>query len=181
MRPKIRATASRVPALVQPLPASSSIPDTAQVATPRAAAETSTRSRNLINQILLESGVTGMANLWSWGWLRDGEGVAAEEAAVGVGGGAAPDAEVVAQGGGVAEAGSVGDGVDGLVGLLEELLGQQDALPGEPALRGGPGVLHEAAGEGPLAHRCAGGRPAGGARVGPGRGRPLPPGARAGR
>src|SRR5260370_25729011 len=56
MRPKIRATASSVPTLVQPLPASSSIPDTAQVATPSAAAETSTRSRNLINQILLESG-----------------------------------------------------------------------------------------------------------------------------
>src|SRR5579872_7137837 len=54
MRPKIRATASSVPTLVQPLPASSSIPDTAQVATPRDAAETSTRSRNLINQILLE-------------------------------------------------------------------------------------------------------------------------------
>src|SRR5580704_9554772 len=56
MRPKIRATASSVPTLVQPLPARSSIPDTAQVATPRDAAETSTRSRNLINQILLESG-----------------------------------------------------------------------------------------------------------------------------
>src|SRR5580700_684892 len=56
MRPKIRATARSVPTLVQPLPASSSIPDTAQVATPRAAAETSTRSRNLINQILLEFG-----------------------------------------------------------------------------------------------------------------------------
>src|SRR5580693_7104095 len=57
MRPKISATASSVPTLVQPLPASSSIPDTAQVATPRAAAETSTRSTNLINQILLEFGV----------------------------------------------------------------------------------------------------------------------------
>src|ERR1700733_469751 len=64
MRPKIRATASSVPTLVQPLPASSSIPDTAQVATPRAAAETSTRSRNLINQILLE-----------FGGERDGESV----------------------------------------------------------------------------------------------------------
>src|ERR1700731_1876109 len=50
MRPKIRATASSVPTLVQPLPASSSIPETAQVATPRAAAETSTRSRNLITR-----------------------------------------------------------------------------------------------------------------------------------
>src|SRR5579864_7769925 len=66
MRPKISATASSVPTLVQPLPASSSIPDTAQVATPRDAAETSTRSRNLINQILLESGAGGMANLWRW-------------------------------------------------------------------------------------------------------------------
>src|SRR5579859_7817079 len=146
MRPKIRATASSVPTLVQPLPASSSIPDTAQVATPRDAAETSTRSRNLINQILLES-----AGAEARG-LGEGEGVAAEEVAVGVGGGAAPDAEVVAQGGGVAEAGPVGDGVDGLVGFLEELLSQQDALPGEPALRGGPGVGDEAAGEGPLRH-----------------------------
>src|SRR5580704_9458421 len=56
MRPKIAATASSVPTLVQPLPASSSIPGTAQVATPRAAADTRTRSKNLMDQILLESG-----------------------------------------------------------------------------------------------------------------------------
>src|SRR5580700_10030651 len=56
MRPKISATASSVPTLDQPLPASSSIPETAQVATPSAAAETSTRSKNLIVQILLEIG-----------------------------------------------------------------------------------------------------------------------------
>src|SRR5580692_12082561 len=188
MRPKIRATASSVPTLVQPLPASSSIPDTAQVATPRAAAETSTRSTNLINQILLEfggwrggeSGVLGWQSVelvWGFGGcggrrgrvagegLGGRDGVAAEEAAVGVGGGAAPDAEVVAQGGGVTEAGSVGDDVDGLVGLLEELLGQQDALPGEPALWGGPGVLHEAARKGPLGHVRAGGQLADGKRL----------------
>src|SRR5579859_4205455 len=82
MRPKIRATASSVPTLVQPLPASSSIPDTAQVATPRDAAETSTRSRNLINQILLESGGGGMANLWRC------DGVAGGSAAAGRGCGA---------------------------------------------------------------------------------------------
>src|SRR5580693_4672993 len=83
MRPKIRATASSVPTLVQPLPASSSIPDTAQAATPRAAAETSTRSRNLINQILLEfggwrggeSGVLGWQSVelvWGFQGLRAG-------------------------------------------------------------------------------------------------------------
>src|SRR5271154_2640395 len=59
MRPKISATASSVPTLDQPLPASSSIPETAQVATPSAAAETSTRSKNLIVQILLEIGWYG--------------------------------------------------------------------------------------------------------------------------
>src|SRR5271170_7807457 len=134
MTPKIRPTASSVPTLDQPLPASSSIPGTAQVATPSAAAETSTRSKNLIVQILLEFGTVQEA----------GYGVAAEEAAVGVGGGAAPDAEVVTQGGRVAEAGPVRDGVHGLVGLLEQLLGQQDSLPDEPPLRRGPGVLHEA-------------------------------------
>src|SRR5580704_2545951 len=54
MMPKIRATASSVPAFDQPLAAGRVIPDTAQVATPRAAAETSTRSRNLMVQILRE-------------------------------------------------------------------------------------------------------------------------------
>src|ERR1700683_5719116 len=54
MMPKIKATAISVPTLDQVLPACSSIPETAQVATPRAAAETSTRSRNLINPILLD-------------------------------------------------------------------------------------------------------------------------------
>src|ERR1700685_2736251 len=91
MRPKIRATASSVPTLVQPLPASSSIPDTAQVATPSAAAETSTRSKNLINQILLEFGGLGWWIWGAWDGVRGGagmglggggEGVAAEEAAV---------------------------------------------------------------------------------------------------
>src|SRR5580658_3195063 len=52
--PKIKATTSRVPSFDQPLPASSSIPGTAAVATPRAAAETTTRRRNLIVQILLD-------------------------------------------------------------------------------------------------------------------------------
>src|SRR5580693_4068951 len=82
MRPKISATASSVPTLVQPLPASSSIPDTAQVATPRAAAETSTRSTNLINQILLEFGGCwgGESGAVRWrirvlGWQICGAGV----------------------------------------------------------------------------------------------------------
>src|SRR6516165_7992696 len=48
MRPKITETASSVPSLDQPLPAVSSIPATAQVATARAAADTSTRSKNLM-------------------------------------------------------------------------------------------------------------------------------------
>src|ERR1700689_3156479 len=54
MMPKIRATTSRGPSLDQPLPVSSSIPGTAAVATPRAAAETTTRRRNLIVPILLD-------------------------------------------------------------------------------------------------------------------------------
>src|SRR5215471_4705545 len=146
MMPKIRATASSVPTFDQPLAAGSVIPGTAQVATPSAAAETSTRSRNLMVQILLESG--------------DGrtDRIAAEEAPVGVRGGAAPGAEVVAQGGRVAETGPVGDHVHRLVALLEQLLGQQDALPDQPALRRGAGVLHEAAGEGPLGHVRPGGQ-----------------------
>src|SRR5215471_17409908 len=146
MMPKIRATASSVPTFDQPLAAGRVIPGTAQVATPRAAAETSTRSRNLMVQILLEQG--GGRTDW----------IAAEQAAVGVGGSAAPGAEVMAQGGRVAETGPVGDGVHCLVGLLEQLLGQQDALPDQPALRRGPGVGHETASEGPLGHVRAGGQ-----------------------
>src|ERR1700683_190895 len=65
MRPKIRATLSSVPSLDQPVPASSSIPGTAAVATPRATAETSTRSRNFIDPILLES-------TRSEAWAREG-------------------------------------------------------------------------------------------------------------
>src|SRR5271165_2428811 len=145
MTPKIRATTSSVPTLDQPLPASSSIPGTAAVATPKAAADTTTRSRNLINQILLELG----------GGLG---GITAEEAPVGVRSGAAPGAEVVPQGGRVAEAGPVGDRVYSLVAFLEQLLGQQDPLPDEPPLRSGAGVLHETAGKGPLGHVRAGGQ-----------------------
>jgi hypothetical protein len=59
---------------------------------------------------------------------------------------------MVAQGHRVAEAAPLGDVVDGLVGLLEQLLGEQDPLPGQPALRGGAGVLDEPAGECPLGH-----------------------------
>src|SRR5690348_12114636 len=57
IRPKISATTSSVPTLDQPLPAGSVIPETTQVATPRAAAETSSRIRNLIFQILLDYAV----------------------------------------------------------------------------------------------------------------------------
>jgi hypothetical protein len=59
---------------------------------------------------------------------------------------------VVPQRGRVAEARPVRDGVDGLVALLEQLLGQQDALPDKPALRRRARVLDETAGEGPLRH-----------------------------
>jgi hypothetical protein len=91
----------------------------------------------------------------SWG----GPGrVAAEQATVGVRGGAAPGTEVVPQGGRVAEAGPVRNGIDGLVGLFQELLGQQDALADQPALRGGPGVLYETPGEGPFGHAGPGGQ-----------------------
>src|SRR5690349_9892670 len=145
MMPKIRATTSSVPTFDQPLAAGSVIPDTAQVATPRAAAETSTRSRNLIVQILRESSGIGTSSACA----RLTGGITAEEATVGVGGGAAPGAEMVAQRGRVAEAGPVGDRVHRLVALLQQLLGQQDALSDQPALRRGAGVLHEAPGEGP--------------------------------
>src|SRR4029077_6995153 len=110
------------------------------VATPSAAAETSTWSTNFMVQILLE-----LSDHWA-------DDIAAEQAPVGVGGGAAPGAEVVTQRGRVAEAGPVGDRVHRLVALLQQLLGQQDALPDQPALRRGAGVLHEAPGEGPLRH-----------------------------
>ena len=50
----------------------------------------------------------------------------------------------------VAETGPVRDQVDGRVGLLQQLLGEQDALAGQPAQRRGPGLLDEPAGEGPL-------------------------------
>jgi hypothetical protein len=65
---------------------------------------------------------------------------------------------VVPQGGGIAEAGLVGDGVDGVVTFLEQLLGQQDALPGQPALRCGAGLPDETTGEGALGHVRAGGQ-----------------------
>src|SRR5947199_7282945 len=75
MMPKIRATTSSVPAFDQPLAAGSVIPDTAQVATPRAAAETSTRSRNLMVPILREFGGFHLAGVgqvggppWPLGW-----------------------------------------------------------------------------------------------------------------
>src|SRR2546423_2904416 len=137
MMPKIKATTSSVPAFDQPPAAGSVIPDTAQVATPRAAAETRTRSRNLMDQILRELSGSGFY------------AIPPEEAPVGVGGSAAPGAEVMAQRGRVAEAGPVGDRVHRLVALLQQLLGQQDALPDQPALRRGAGVLHEPAGGGP--------------------------------
>src|SRR5580700_1461860 len=95
MMPKIRATASSVPAFDQPLAAGSVIPVTTQVATPRAAAVTSTRSRNLIAEILLDSGAG------SYG--KAARRVTAEKPPVSIRGGAAPGAEVVAQGGRVAE------------------------------------------------------------------------------
>src|SRR4029077_8916694 len=99
MMPKIRATTSSVPAFDQPLAAGSVIPDTAQVATPRAAAETSTRSRNLMVQILRELSRGGT------------HAIAPEEARVGGGVRPAPGAKVRAQRGRVAEAAPVGDRV----------------------------------------------------------------------
>src|ERR1700683_1651598 len=48
MTPKIAATATSVPIFDQSLPASSSMPGTTAVATARAAAETTTRSKNLM-------------------------------------------------------------------------------------------------------------------------------------
>src|SRR5579862_5416520 len=139
MTPKIAATPSSVPVFDQSLPASNWMPGTAQVATARAAAETTTRRRNLMTPDItrfpgwVRKGALAVTCKARWGWgarrrggsvrkglgLGAGDGVAAEEAAVGVRGGAAPDPEMVAQGGRVTEAGVVGDGVHGLVGFLQ--------------------------------------------------------------
>src|SRR2546423_14153385 len=161
MMPKIRATTSSVPAFDQPLAAGSVIPDTTQVATPRAAAETSTRSRNLMVQILRELSSGGT------------HAIAPEKAPVGVGRSAAPGAEVMTQRGRVAEPGPVSDRVYRLVALLQQLLGQQDALPDQPALRRGAGVLHEAPGGRPLGHVRPRGQLAYGQRLVQVRGPPL--------
>ena len=59
---------------------------------------------------------------------------------------------MVAQGGGVAEADLAGDPVDGVVGLLEQLLRRADPLPQDPAVGRGSGLLLEAAGEGARGH-----------------------------
>src|SRR6201989_1549591 len=142
MMPKIRATTSSVPTFDQPLAAGSVIPDTTQAATPRAAAETSTRSRNLMVQILRELSNGGT------------HAIAPEGAPVGVGGGTAPGAEVMTQRGRVSEPGPVGDRVHRLVALLQQLLGPQDALPDEPELRRGGGGLHAMPGKGSLGHGC---------------------------
>src|SRR5205823_4661507 len=99
--------------------------------------------------------------------------IAPEEAPVGVGGRAAPGAEVVTQRGRVAEPGPVGDRVHRLVALLQQLLGQQDALPDQPALRRGAGVLYEPAGEGPFGHVRARGQLAYGQRLVQVRAQPL--------
>src|ERR1700760_1684896 len=65
---------------------------------------------------------------------------AAEQPPVRVRRGVPPGPEVVPQGGGVAEADVFGDGVHGVVGVLQQLLGQQHPLRGQPAQRGGPGL-----------------------------------------
>src|ERR1700722_21025697 len=89
-----------------------------------------------------------------------GAGGPGERPAVRVGRGGPPGAEVMPQGGRVAESGPVGDDVDRLVGLFEQLLGQQDPLADEPALRRGPGLLDEAAGGGKRGHGGQNGPPA---------------------
>ena len=65
---------------------------------------------------------------------------------------------MMTQGGRVTEAGLIRDGVYGLAALLEQLLSQQDALPGKPALRRRAGVLDETPGKGALGHVRAGGQ-----------------------
>ena len=78
-----------------------------------------------------------------------------------------PAGEVVAQRGRVAEAGAGGDRVDAEVGLLQQPPREQDALAGEPVVRGGAGLGPEPAGERarrhvrpgrPATRRCAAGR-----------------------
>src|SRR5450631_2104744 len=83
---------------------------------------------------------------------------AAEQAAVGVGRGIAAGAEMVAQRSRVPEAHLLGDDVHRLVRLLQQLLGQQDALRSQPAQRRGPGFLGEAPRERAGRHVCAAGQ-----------------------
>src|SRR3546814_9825847 len=66
--------------------------------------------------------------------------------------------EVGAQAGGGAEAAALGDPLEGLVGGLEQALGQQHPLAEQPLQRSGAGGGDEAAGEGARAQ----GGPAGG-------------------
>ena len=79
---------------------------------------------------------------------RPAAGPGAEGPPVGLRGGAPPGPEMVPQRGGVAEASLLRDELHRLLGLLQQLLGEQDALAGQPAHRRGPGLLDEPAGEG---------------------------------
>lgn len=61
---------------------------------------------------------------------------------------------MVAQGVDGAEAGASGYGGHRLVGGLQVVFGQQDALAGQPLEWGGPDFLVEASGEGPWRQVC---------------------------
>src|SRR5580658_5892634 len=68
MTPKIAATPSSVPVFDQSLPASNWMPGTNQVATARAAAETTTRRRNLITPDITR--LLGWVRKGTLAWVR---------------------------------------------------------------------------------------------------------------
>src|SRR6266536_1352471 len=67
--------------------------------------------------------------------------------------------EMPAKMGGGAEAAGVRHALDGQVGLLQQLTGQQDPLAQQPLERGGPGLGAEAAGERSWRHPRVSGEP----------------------
>src|SRR6266511_1185273 len=83
------------------------------------------------------------ATSWPTAW----SGTEGESASVGGGCGAGGSGEVPAKVGGGTETAGVRHALDGQVGLLQQLPGQQDPLSQYPLQRGGPGLGAEEAGE----------------------------------
>src|SRR6266536_845642 len=95
------------------------------------------------------------ATSWPTAW----SGTEGESASVGGGCGAGGSGEVPAKVGGGTETAGVRHALDGQVGLLQKLPGQQDPLSQYPLQRGGPGLGAEAAGEGSWRHAGVSGEP----------------------